>query len=480
MRSPEFHQIAIMNGDREWQKNEGDYFPEWLREIAVALIEPVPHLDQVLQQVEEADVKRLMGNTYFSWMMMSTDGNVQKGMGGSVAVTDSTGLLFYGNGPGWSGLYRDYKSFNGRKVARTISSGSPEVTAQITALEDLPDISPNPFDAQASGGDTPLLRTVVVDEPKLRENLLPADPVAWPPLKDGPLQGAVTAKIVVDRTGKVREIGSIASDNPGLSEAFGKSIGAMQFKPFLENGVAVQVVSRATMPFKTVRPAGVETFESARTYFESGRRVCFPAAGNGPPYVLHAVFQAEVKAGNVRHGEYVDTWKSDDEWRRQASVGESWYVRAKHGEKRYEFAEGPDAPLLRLLMKAMEPIPAIDTFVESDWSIRPDTVGGMKTVRVLAGYESPDGTLDPQHARAYWFDETGKLVKSYYLGIEIRRSEFEGFGGVEIARHIELLKNGNLGMLIRVIQVSPVGTVPKNNFDLSGHEWTRAFTDEVR
>src|SRR5713226_1079117 len=79
VRSPEFHQIAIVNGGQEWQKNEGDYFPEWLSEVAAALIEPSPSLDQVVQQVQEAEVRRLMGNTYFSWAMMSTDGNVEKG-----------------------------------------------------------------------------------------------------------------------------------------------------------------------------------------------------------------------------------------------------------------------------------------------------------------------------------------------------------------------------------------------------------------
>src|SRR4051794_13125049 len=37
IRSPEFHQIEIMNNRHDWQRNEGDYFPEWLRETAVQL-----------------------------------------------------------------------------------------------------------------------------------------------------------------------------------------------------------------------------------------------------------------------------------------------------------------------------------------------------------------------------------------------------------------------------------------------------------
>src|SRR5580692_8864164 len=88
VRSPEFHQIAIVNDGKEWQKNEGNYFPEWLRETSVALIEPVPFLDQVLEKVKEAEVKKLVGSTYYSWTVMSTGGKVEKGMGAGLAITD--------------------------------------------------------------------------------------------------------------------------------------------------------------------------------------------------------------------------------------------------------------------------------------------------------------------------------------------------------------------------------------------------------
>ena len=187
-----------------------------------------------------------------------------------------------------------------------------------------------------------------------------------------------------------------------------------------------------------------------------------------------------MSAGTVEAGKYVDTWKNDDDWRREATIGKSRYVRARHGEKRYELAEGPDAALLRLVLKAMEPIPAIDTFVESDWRMRRDTVDGVKTVRVLTGYESPDGTLDSEHSRAYWFDETGKLVKTFFMGVETQRSEFEEFGDAEIAHQIKVFSSGARAMVINVTQVSPAGTVPADTFELRGHEWTRAFTDEVR
>ena len=481
LHSPEFQQIEIVNGAREWQKNDGDYFPEWLREVAVALIDPVPSLDKVLAQVDSGEEKKLMGMSHFSWMMMSSNGSVEKGMGGALAIDDKTGLLLYGGGFGWGGEFKEPKNFHGRMVAQTVRSGSsPEVTAQVTLLDDLKDPSPDLFDAAKAGGDAQLLKTVLVDELTVRKKLLPADPPAWPPLPDGPREGVLTTAVTVDRAGKVREVGTIVSDNPAIADAAREFIASMHFQPYVDNGVPVQVVSRITMPFKVNRPAGVEVLESARFYFERGRKLSFPAAGTGTPYVLEASFQARTKGGTLETGKYVDSWKSDTEWRREATIGSSRCIRSRHGGDRYQLVEGPDEWLVRLALRVMEPIPAMDTFIESDWKIKRDMTGGAKTIRVLTGYEGPEGKLDGEHSRGYWFDESGKLVKTYFLGMETHRSKFEDFSGAEIPHEIEVLTNGDLGMLIEVQKIVPAGELPNTDFVVSGHKWSRAFTDEVR
>jgi hypothetical protein len=482
VRAPGFHQIAIIKDGQEWQENEGDYFPEWLRETAVALIEPVPNLDEVLKQSGGGEARSLFSSIHVSWTQSSTDGTVEKTMGCGISVDGRTGLLSFGSCLSWSAGLKDFKGFHGREVARTVQVGSPEVTATVTTLEDLGNLNlPSDFFAtSAAGGDLHPLHTIVIGELALRRNLQNNEPFQWPPVKDGPLQGILTTEVVVDRAGSVRAVGSILSDNPALSEFASKSIWDMKFAPYLVDGEPVQVVSRITMPFKTVRPAGVDTFDSAHNYFERGRHVSFPAAVNGQAYILHATFQVKVAAGTIENGQYVDTWKSDDEWRREGTIGKSRFIRARHGEKRYLLSEGPDDGVLRVVLKAMEPIPAIDTLVESDWRMKWDTVDGVKTIRVLAGYESPDGTLDPEQARGYWFDESGKLIKTYFRGIETRRINFENFGGVAIAHEIRVLHDNKLGMLIRVTEVSAPAITPENIFDLRGHEWKRAFTDEVR
>ena len=490
VRSPEFHQIEIVNGTQDWQKNEGDYFPEWLQQVAAQLVNPLPALQEVLGQVKDAEVRHFRGKTKtgeirkqtnIDWIKTTGTAEVRNIQRYSVALDGNTGLLLYTYGFGWGGEFQDYKGFHGRMVAQTVKVGSPEVTAKVTTLEDLGASVPGGFfDAGASGGNPQPLRTEFIDETTLRKNLLPTEPIAWPPVKDGPLEGNVTTWIVVDRQGKVRDTASMVSENSVMNETGKAAVANLRFQPFLVNGVPVQVMSQITMPFKTTRPAGAEVFESARTYFERGRQSGFPSAGTGKPYWLRAEFELRDKSGEFEKGRYEDTWLSDTQWRREAWFEQSHCVRSRDGEKRYQLAEGEQAGLLRIVLKVLEPIPAIDTFVESDWRIKRDTVNGIRSVRVAAGSESPDGKLDPVHSRGYWFDDGGLLMKASFGPIETQHSEPEDFGGVKIARRIDVLRDGQLVMRIHVTEVGAAGTVPAATFQVPGHDWERALSDEAR
>jgi hypothetical protein len=544
VRSPEFHQIELVNGGRDWQKNEGDFFPEWLREIAIALVRPVPDVKQVLEWVKTAEVRSLMGQTNINWDRVRADGEEE--LRGGLGLMDSTGLLIHGAAPGWGFRGYDYEDFHGRMVARTVSVGSPEVTAKVVVLEALGKVRAGLFNAEAQGGDERWLSTVAIGEMDLRKNLLPMEPVTWPPVPDGPLEGRVTAGIVLDREGKVREMETVFADNPGVVEAGTKAFAAMRFRPYLVDGLPVQVVATMNLSFKTTRPAGMEdpesaemesfdseeemesfeseepesfeisepgsfeiaeperfgseepesfdaeepevpngveppeSFESARTYFERGRAVGFPSTGSGMPYVLAAAFSARSASGEVEKGRYEDTWVSDRQWRREAWFGKSRYVRTRDGETRYELAEGPEAALLRLVFKVIEPIPATDVFVESDWRIKRDLVDGSTTVRVASGRESLDGKPDPVHFRGFWFAETGQVVKTYARGLETRLAAFSDFDGGRVTRRVNVLTDGKPVMRVQVTALQRAGTLDGTMFSLPGHEWVRALTDELR
>ena len=480
LQSPSFHRVEIVDGDRRWEKSDGDFFPEWLREIALELVKPIPALDEVLEHARTAERVQMGPMTNLNWITDTGTAEVHNIRRSWVAVQNSTGLLLYGGGYGWDGGFKDYASFHGRMVARTVTSGSPEVTAKITTLEEFGDTPAGFFDATSKGGDPQSLQTVLIDEIALRKNLLPMEPISWPPLQDGSLQGNFTTEIVVDRDGKVRELGVMIAENNGVKDTGKRAVESMRFKPFVINGNPVQVLSQITVPFKIVRPAGTENFDSAQTFFERARRVSFPAAGQGTPYILRAEFEARGRGGTIDKGRYEDTWLSETQWRREAWFESSHYVRSRNGDKTFQFAEGPDAATLRLVFRALEPIPAIDTFQESDWRIKRDPVNGANAIRVLTGYESPEGKFEAEQVRAFWFDNNGLLLKSYFKGIESQRSEFEDFNGVKIAHRIDLLKDGKPGMRIRVTEIVPAASVPPKTFEVSKHEWKRAFTDEAR
>jgi hypothetical protein len=271
----------------------------------------------------------------------------------------------------------------------------------------------------------------------------------------------------------------MVSDNPGISAAAKDYIASLHFRPYLLDGQPVQVISRVTLSFKTTRPAGVEIFNPARNYFEQGRRLTSPAAGiNTVPYILNATFKTGTKDG-VEQGEYTDTWLSDKQWCREARLDKSRFVRCRNGDKTYLFSQGPDVAALQVVLKAIEPIPSTDTFVESDWRIARQSIDGASLIRVATGHESADGTLDAQ-SRGLWFKSDGVLLRAHFHGLDTRQSEFQDFGGVQVPHQIDVLSNGKLAMRIEITKIGPAANLSPAAFQLSGHDWKRQFTDEVR
>jgi hypothetical protein len=480
VRSSEFHQIAIQNGDHRWEKNDGDYFPDWLRELVIAIVQPIPlSMDVLSKRIKTAEVRHLMGQTNINWEPTTEFSNQQADGKGVIALMDKTGLLLYADGPAFGGLYHDFKDFHGRMIAYTVASGYVEVTARLSVLEDLGNVPEEFFNATATGGDAQPIETIVLSDAELRQNLLPGTQFVWPAVKDGPLEGNVGTDIVLDRTGKVREMEATIAENPAVNDAAAAGFRAMQFRPFLKNGVPVQVVGRLNERFKTIRPPGVETLESAQVYFERGRKASFLAAGVTSPYKLRADFQVGTTNG-VQSGRYEDTWVNANEWKREAWFGSSHLVKSQSGEKRYVQAEGPESGMLKMVMQVMEPIPAADTMTESDWRIQRDTTDGAKTIRVFRGPEGPNGELEPGKSEGFWFDDAGHLVKTYTRGFEVRPSKQADYEAVQVARQIDVLKDGKVGMRIIVNEIGPADPAAAKDFKLKGHEWQRAFTAEVR
>jgi hypothetical protein len=491
LSSPDFHQIEVVDGDHRWQHNDGDFFPEWLRELAVAIVRPVPIAeDELLVRVKSADVKHLRLPTKVNGQIATTDQinlnwsptsqfpDEEANGSGYLALTDDR--LFYAGGPGWSGLYHEFKDFHGRLIARKVGSGSPEVTATVTTLEDLRGNLADVFSTNSPGGDPKPIDTLVLGESDFRKNVISGgDSFIWPATTDAPFEGTVWMKLVLDRTGRIRDIYSRVSENPKMTDAAEKGFRTMTFRPFLKDGEAMQAVGTVSVHFKAARPDGSENFDTAHNYFEDARKLNFLAAAATGPYKLTAEFQLGTPSG-IQTGRYEDTWLSETQWKREAWLGSSHLVRSQDGEQHYRLSEGSDAGILAAVLLFIEPIPAADTMSEGDWRISRDTANGLNLIRVFRGNEGPNGEPVPEKSQGYWFDDGRHLVKSYVQGYEVRPAKIEMFEGIGVPRQIDVLKDDKLAMQISVQQIGAPDADAAKHLALKGHEWERAFTAEVR
>jgi hypothetical protein len=226
--------------------------------------------------------------------------------------------------------------------------------------------------------------------------------------------------------------------------------------------------------------ATTASVDSAKTCFDRARKLGFPAAGQATPYLLHAEFTTRASSGVVTTGTYTDTWVSEKQWRREAVIGESRFVRSRNGKKWYRLDDGPDAPLLQFVLTALEPLPEMDGKSQGNWKVDRDPAAGAAVTRVWRGKQNGDGTPDPKDFEAYWFDESGQLVRSYLNGLEIKRENFEDFNGVHVARQLQVNLTGKTGMKIKIKDVQPLGAVDAKIFTVKGNDWRRGYTTEVR
>jgi hypothetical protein len=66
VKSTGFHQLQIVSGGRIWEKNESDYFPNWLRQITEAMIRPLPPESAAMLGIQPDKARTMMGSVYLN------------------------------------------------------------------------------------------------------------------------------------------------------------------------------------------------------------------------------------------------------------------------------------------------------------------------------------------------------------------------------------------------------------------------------
>ena len=242
-----FSETLIVNGNKMSEQITGDYYPNWLRTIVAAMFDP----GDVMKDVDLARSNdNPMGNgskVCRRFTFMAGVAPVSNKVFSSYCFND--GLLDMVVVPGYEAIYRDYKDFGGKHVARTINEGiesGADIRATIEELTELK--SPDEAQFAVQEANAPL-KTIRAKEETLRSLAESAPEIAWPTDRTGKDSGTLSLYVCLDRWGHPREIYELNSSNAGLSDVARDQVMKWKFKTASNGGAPVQVEGILTFAF---------------------------------------------------------------------------------------------------------------------------------------------------------------------------------------------------------------------------------------
>jgi len=256
--SPDFSQTMVVNGDKIWEEDKGDYYPFWLHELVTAMIDPLPMLEALEKSNGQIAAKAPAG---FGLAQTCARFQVQVGV---PPVQNSAFYVFCFESdhrllesvvtPQYSVEFKDYRNFKQKRVPRLLVT-DPEpgttIEAKITDLEELKNADESIFAISESTPSDRQLKSQNISEGNLRSIALQNPDVVWPSVRAGKTSGVLTLYVSVDRSGRVRETFPLNADNPALQGAAREQVQKWRFKPATADGMPVQVESTLTFAFDT-------------------------------------------------------------------------------------------------------------------------------------------------------------------------------------------------------------------------------------
>lgn len=263
VKAGSFSEVLIANGNKITEQLEGDYYPNWLRTIVDGIFDPGAALLGVdltksgdtartrvipLGYVEAADLDGPEVCRRFQFLASAS--HVTNPIFSTYCF--SKGLLQSIGVPGYDLSYSNYKKFADKQVARTLGEYIEPGTELEADIEELIELPPADDALFASRQDSAPLRTVAVKEDTVRNMVLSAPDIRWPPMRSGINPGRLSIYICIDREGHVRETYPLNSDNPNMTAAARQQVMKWSFRPASNKGEPVQVESILTFEFQAL------------------------------------------------------------------------------------------------------------------------------------------------------------------------------------------------------------------------------------
>ena len=251
------HQTIVVTGGQKTEKDEGDYFPLWMRSFVTGAFDLVPETAQ--WKTSGATINQ----TFFgNGLQTEACTRLKSQIGTGDRATDAFFVLcFDGEGklksivtPRYSMEFGDYRGWGKKKVVHELSD-DPEsgthLVGKVVQLEDLSKVATGTLFTPLGSNDS-RFRSVEVRPAQLEQWTASDPPVRWPPVKSGNTSGKLAMYISIDSEGQVREAWPLNSDNAGLEDPAREQVRKWKIKPPLDpDGNPLQVDGGLGFSFQT-------------------------------------------------------------------------------------------------------------------------------------------------------------------------------------------------------------------------------------
>lgn len=470
IRSKGFSQILIVNGDQRFEQNTGGYFPPDVEREIVSLVHPLP--DNVIQTFEKLAMEIQKpngqpGQCFADQYFIDEQGERARV---AVALNSKTDLLNYLWFPGWDvGVFADYRSFHHKLIAWKTKDNP--VNAEIEELRELEHPDKTLFAIKEMTPVNERIRTVMVNGAEFKKQATKAPELKWPAVSGPPVSGTVNVDIVTDRNGRVRHVQSHLASNRELQAWTVEQVKDWEFKPYLVEGIPVQVESTFEIDFKTELKAGTPNLLAASDYFDRARQLSRLRGEGAQAFHLKASFEAFGNAELTGKGTYEETWVSPKQWRKEAHLSGHSVIETRNGDLWYRKIDRAYSP--RRIDEAMDAVGAGVPMGDGppgmpSWQVAKAQLGNTALIRVWRGKIADNGVPDA-YAKIYYFSPDNGLLRGCHDKSELTLyNEFEEFSGKMVARSLSVLDNASQTLEIKIDQLEVAPPQTTDIYTLAG------------
>jgi hypothetical protein len=248
-----FEQTHIQNGEAVEEQTKGDFYPGWLRNYALALLDPLHRADLFRGRagfvaVGEGQMRSCLSRDdrpggitdQMTWATICFQGKEPR----IESTMDFTSFM----------EFKEYDWFGKKQIARryvNYDDDNEEIVGRLTTLEALKQVDERLLAIEHPTPPQQRIETSFVSMATNQALIERAPAIEWPAVREGRTEGNMIVHVLTDRTGQVREAYRHNSDNPGLEDFGREQALKYKFKPLVVDGVAQQMETPLVLHFST-------------------------------------------------------------------------------------------------------------------------------------------------------------------------------------------------------------------------------------